>query len=79
MVNVNLPYNVMLYFGLVDEYINRDIRQILIFTETRYRREGVRFIMELGKALNLSHNTMATGGVYYHRFYMFHSFQEFPR
>jgi len=48
-------------------------------TETRYRREGVRFIMELGKALNLSHNTMATGGVYYHRFYMFHSFQEFPR
>ena len=43
-------------------------------TETRYRREGVRFIMELGKALNLSHNTMATGAIYYHRFYMFHSF-----
>ena len=35
--------------------------------------------MELGKALNLSHNTMATGAVYYHRFYMFHAFQDFPR
>lgn len=48
-------------------------------TETRYRREGVRFIMELGKNLNLSHNTMATGAVYYHRFYMFHAFQDFNR
>jgi len=48
-------------------------------TETRYRREGVRFLMELGKALNLSHTTMATAAVYYHRFYMFHAFQDFPR
>lgn len=44
-------------------------------TEMRYRREGTRFIIELGKALNLSHTTMASGAVYYHRFYMFHSFQ----
>ncbi len=35
--------------------------------------------MELGKALNLSHNTMATGAVYYQRFYMFHTFTDFPR
>ena len=34
-------------------------------------------VEKLGIALNLSHNTMATGAVYYHRFYMFHSFQEF--
>ena len=38
-----------------------------------------RFLIELGKALNLSHNTMATGSVYYHRFYMFHTFQDFPK
>ncbi|TRY77859.1 hypothetical protein TCAL_11906 [Tigriopus californicus] len=47
--------------------------------EQRYRREGVRFIIEVGKALNLSHTTMASGAVYFHRFYMFHSFQEFPK
>ena len=38
-----------------------------------------RFILELGKEMKLSHNTMATGAVYYHRFYMFHSFQDFNR
>ncbi len=48
-------------------------------TEMRYRREGARFIIELGKALNLSHNTMASGAVYFHRFYMFHSFVDFPK
>ena len=47
--------------------------------ETRYRKEGVRFIMELGRQMNLSHNTMATGAVYFHRFFMFHAFQEFDR
>jgi len=48
-------------------------------TETRYRREGARFIQEVGKTLGLRHDTMATAAVYFHRFYMFHSFQEFPR
>lgn len=48
-------------------------------TEMRYRREGARFIIELGKALNLSHSTMASGAVYFHRFYMFHSFLDFPK
>lgn len=47
--------------------------------ETIYRKEGVRFIMELGRQMNLSHNTIATGAVYFHRFFMFHAFQEFNR
>ncbi|XP_037731408.1 cyclin-K-like [Drosophila subpulchrella] len=48
-------------------------------TERRYRKEGARFIMECGTKMGLGHNTMATGVVYYHRFYMFHSFRSFPR
>ena len=47
--------------------------------ETRYRREGARFIQEVGKTLGLRHDTMATASVYFHRFYMFHTFLEFPR
>lgn len=48
-------------------------------TEARYRREGARFLMECGMQMGLRHETMATGVVFYHRFYMFHSFNEFPR
>ncbi|XP_055386269.1 cyclin-K [Condylostylus longicornis] len=48
-------------------------------TERRYRKEGARFIMQCGTAMSLGHNTMATGVVYFHRFYMFHSFKQFPR
>ena len=48
-------------------------------TETRYRREGVRFILEIGRTMSLYHLTLATGAVYFHRFYMFHAFQDFPR
>ncbi|XP_068150278.1 cyclin-K [Drosophila tropicalis] len=48
-------------------------------TERRYRKEGARFIMECGTKMGLGHNTMATGVVYFHRFYMFHSFKCFPR
>ncbi|XP_040569657.1 cyclin-K [Lepeophtheirus salmonis] len=48
-------------------------------SESRYRREGVRFIMELGKALNLRHDTMASAAVYFHRFYMIQCFQDFPK
>lgn len=29
--------------------------------------------------MDLGYNTMATGVVYFHRFYMFHSFKQFPR
>lgn len=48
-------------------------------TEQRYRKEGARFIMQCGTAMGLGHNTVATGVVYFHRFYMFHSFRTFPR
>lgn len=48
-------------------------------TERRYRKEGTRFIMECGTEMILGHHTIATGAVYFHRFYMFHTFQEFPR
>lgn len=48
-------------------------------TERRYRKEGTRFIMECGTQMILGHHTIATGAVYFHRFYMFHKFQEFPR
>lgn len=48
-------------------------------TERRYRKEGARFIMQCGTSMGLGHNTVATGIVYFHRFYMFHSFKTFPR
>lgn len=48
-------------------------------TERRYRKEGARFIMNCGTQMGLGHNTMATGVVYFHRFYMFHTFKSFPR
>lgn len=48
-------------------------------TERRYRKEGSRCIMQTGTAMGLGHNTIATGVVYFHRFYMFHSFRTFPR
>lgn len=48
-------------------------------TECRYRKEGARFIIDTGSKMDLGYNTMATGVVYFHRFYMFHSFQQFPR
>ncbi|KAL7639865.1 UNVERIFIED_CONTAM: hypothetical protein RMT77_009278 [Armadillidium vulgare] len=47
--------------------------------ETMYRREGARFILQLGNKMGLRYETMATGVVYFHRFYMVHTFQEFPR
>ncbi|KAL4238977.1 hypothetical protein ACF0H5_003681 [Mactra antiquata] len=48
-------------------------------TEFRYRREGARFIVDAGTKLGLRYDTCATGVVYFHRFYMFHSFKDFPR
>lgn len=48
-------------------------------TESRYRREGARFIIDAGTKMDLGYNTMATGVVYFHRFYMYHSFNTFPR
>lgn len=48
-------------------------------TESRYRREGARFIIDAGTKMGLRYDTCATGVVYFHRFYMFHSFKEFYR
>ncbi|XP_074056892.1 cyclin-K-like [Macrotis lagotis] len=48
-------------------------------TEVQYRQEGARFIFDLGTRLGLHYTTVATGIVYFHRFYMFHSFKQFPR
>ncbi|XP_065337179.1 cyclin-K isoform X1 [Cloeon dipterum] len=48
-------------------------------TESRYRKEGARFIIDTGTKMDLGYNTIATGVVYFHRFYMFHSFRAFPR
>ena len=48
-------------------------------TEYRYRKEGARFIIDTGTKMGLRYDTMASGVVYFHRFYMFHSFKEFPR
>lgn len=47
--------------------------------ETLYRREGARFILQIGNKMGLRYETMATGVVFFHRFYMVHSFLEFPR
>lgn len=43
------------------------------------RKEGARFIIETGNKMDLGYNTMATGVVYFHRFYMIHSFSSFPK
>ncbi|VVC88067.1 cyclin-K [Leptidea sinapis] len=52
---------------------------ILNEAENRYRKEGARFIIDTGSKMDLGYNTVATGVVYFHRFYMFHSFRTFPR
>lgn len=48
-------------------------------TESRYRKEGARFIIDTGTLMDLGYSTTATGVVYFHRFYMLHSFRTFPR
>lgn len=47
--------------------------------ERNIRSEGARFIQRLGaRELELHYCTVATGAVFFHRFYMFHSFRMFP-
>ncbi|XP_037041989.1 cyclin-K [Bradysia coprophila] len=68
------------YYDKKDLKCSPSIRDGLDFeTERRYRKEGARFIMDCGMSMDLGHNTMATGVVYFHRFYMFQSFKAFPR
>lgn len=47
--------------------------------ERLYRNEGARFILNAGSQMRLRYDTLATGVVYFHRFYMQHSFKVFPR
>ncbi|KAI1712105.1 cyclin-K [Ditylenchus destructor] len=48
--------------------------------EEDLRREGVKIILDVGKELKLMQNpTLSTASVFFHRFYMFHSFTEFPK
>lgn len=48
-------------------------------TESKHRREGARFLFDVSGKLNLRYDTCATAIVFFHRFYMFHSFNTFPR
>eukprot|EP00035_Acanthoeca_spectabilis_P040389 m.69483 g.69483 ORF g.69483 m.69483 type:complete len:344 (+) comp9968_c0_seq2:505-1536(+) len=47
--------------------------------EARYRRDGCRFIKDVAQKLNLHMNVYNTGAVFYHRFYLKHSFKKYPR
>ncbi|XP_031633394.1 cyclin-K-like [Contarinia nasturtii] len=74
------PNKNMLYYDRKDLRNTPSIRDGLeIETERRYRKEGARFIMECGTRMALGHQTIATSAIYFHRFYMFQTFQEFPR
>lgn len=46
--------------------------------ETVFREEGIKFIQKLANELKLHFTTLATGAVFFHRFYMYQSFKMFP-
>jgi hypothetical protein len=48
-------------------------------TEKRYRKDGVTLIILCSTSLGLHHDTMATGAVFFHRFFMLQSFKHFHR
>lgn len=50
-----------------------------LHVETRYRRDGARFIVTASNTLNLRYETPATGVVFFHRFFMIQSFKQFNR
>ncbi|CAB05724.2 Cyclin-like domain-containing protein [Caenorhabditis elegans] len=48
--------------------------------ELLWRREGIKLLSEVGNALNCKPRpTIGVAAVYFHRFYMIHSFQSFSR
>ena len=55
------------------------VEGITLNEERAFRVDGARFIMRAGSNLGLSSETSATGVVYFHRFYMKHAFQSYPR
>lgn len=48
-------------------------------TECIYRKDGAQLIIKICNEMDLGINTAATGVMYFHRFYMIHSFKTFPR
>ncbi|XP_065919058.1 cyclin-K-like isoform X2 [Dysidea avara] len=50
-----------------------------ITTETRYRKEGVKLIVNASTNMGLRYDTQATSVVYFHRFFMLQSFKQFNR
>lgn len=68
------------YYDKKELKVTPSIKEGMDFeTESQSRREGARFIIETGNKMVLGYNTMATGVVYFHRFYMVHSFYSFPK
>eukprot|EP00731_Ephydatia_muelleri_P027480 Em0019g353a len=47
--------------------------------ETKYRRDGAKFIINASNTLGLHYDTTATGVTFYHRFFMIQSFKTFDR
>eukprot|EP00730_Choanoeca_flexa_P000438 TRINITY_DN10198_c0_g1_i1.p1 TRINITY_DN10198_c0_g1~~TRINITY_DN10198_c0_g1_i1.p1 ORF type:complete len:294 (+),score=52.40 TRINITY_DN10198_c0_g1_i1:35-916(+) len=47
--------------------------------EERYRRDGARFIRDLGTTLSLAPTTFCTGIALYHRFFIKHSYKQYNR
>lgn len=67
-------------------FSNEDLKQTPSATdgfpngvERRYRYEGSHLIINIGLQKNLHHDTIATGVLFFHRFYMRRSFSKFPR
>ena len=64
------------------EHLDRTPSQAVGYTaeqELAMRREGARLLLDIGQHLSLRYDTCATGLVFFHRFYMFHSFSEFNK
>lgn len=55
------------------------IEGILQETEEQYRKDSAKFIHMMGCQLKLHYKTIATATVFFHRFFIFHSFNTFNR
>ena len=71
-------------FTTVCSFVRRFVRSFIELMQTltilcRYRREGARLILDIGTRMGLRFDTIWTGVVYFHRFYMFRSFKDFKR
>ena len=48
-------------------------------TESKYRKECINFILEVGNKICLKYHTAITAINFFHRFFMEYSFKDFPR